>query len=91
VVTPILFISGSPFFGPGIVARDHLLQKEFTDDQRATMGSVASFAASLMFSAVGLCIGFIADHYSLMGAVGFGVAVCVLSLPIYAWLFRKDF
>ncbi len=31
VVTPILFVSGSPFFGPGLVARDHLLQKEFTD------------------------------------------------------------
>ncbi len=44
------------------------------------MGSVASFAASLMFSAVGLCIGFIADHYSVMGAVAFGVGVCTFCL-----------
>ena len=34
VISPLLFMSGSILFGPGIVARDYLLQKEFTDEQR---------------------------------------------------------
>ncbi len=91
VMSPLLFMSGSVFFGPGIVARDHLLQKEFTDEQRATMGSVASLAGSIVYAAAAFCIGIIADHFGLIAGVGFGVAVSAISLPLYVWLFRKDF
>jgi MFS family permease len=91
VMSPLLFLSGSILFGPGIVARDQLLQKEFTDEQRATMGSVASFAGSIVYAIVAFFIGIIADRFGLAAGVGFGVAMSATSLPLYAWLFRKDF
>jgi predicted MFS family arabinose efflux permease len=89
VITPILFLSGSICFGPGVVARDHLLQKEFTDEQRATMGSVASLAGSIVFSVIAFCIGIISDHFGLAAGVGFGIALCATSLPFYTWLFQN--
>ena len=91
VMSPLLFMSGSILFGPGIVARDHFLQKEFTDEQRATMGSVASFAGSMVYAIVAFCVGIIADRFGIAAGVGFGVAMSATSLPLYVWLFRKDF
>lgn len=91
VMSPLLFMSGSIIVGPGIVARDHLLQKEFTDEQRATMGSVASLSGSIVYAITAFCIGIIADHFGLVAGVGFGVVIAATALPIYIWLFRKDF
>jgi len=91
VMTPIIFISDAILFGPGMVARDHLLQKEFTDGQRATMGSVATFASSIAFALVSFGIGIISDHFGLAAGVGFGVAMSATALPVYVWLFRKGF
>jgi MFS family permease len=91
VTTPLLFLSGSVLYGPGVVAREHLLQKEFTDEQRATMGSVASFAGSVVFALVAFGIGVVSDHFSLAAGVGFGVFISMTSLPLYIWLFRKNF
>ncbi|MDR3424499.1 MAG: MFS transporter [Alphaproteobacteria bacterium] len=90
VITPIFFLSGSVFFGPGVVARDHLLQKQFTDEQRATMGSIASFAGSIVFAILAFCIGIIADKFGLAAGVGFGVVMSATSLPFYMYLFRKS-
>jgi MFS family permease len=91
VVTPFLFMSDGILYGPGAVARDHLLQKEFTDEQRATMGSVASFATSLVFAFVAVTVGVISDHYGLVAGMGFCVLMSATALPVYVWLFRKDF
>jgi MFS family permease len=89
--TPVFFVTDNILFGSAMVARDHLMQKEFTDDQRATMGSVASFAASIVFSLVALGIGVISDHVSLAAGIGFGVAMSAIALPLYVGLFRKGF
>jgi len=35
--------------------------------------------------------GMIADHFGLVAGIGFGVAMTATSLPLYVWLFRKDF
>jgi len=50
----------------GIVgpAQDTLMQKEFTDKQRATMGSVVSLFRSLVYGASSLLIGMMADLFS---------------------------
>ncbi len=89
VATPLLFLSGAFVFGPGLVASDQMMQEEFTDDQRATLGSIASFAGSVVFSIVVLCMGLISDHFSLVLGVGFGVALCATSLPLYVVLARR--
>jgi len=91
LVSPLMFLTGAFFFGPGEVASDHLMQKEFTDDERATMGSLSSFATSLVFALVALGIGMISDQFGLRAGLGFGVCVGFLSLPVNLWLFRKSF
>lgn len=61
IFSPILSVLGSPFFGISTTARSTLFQKEFSDKQRATMGSLNSFAGSLFFAVVSFGLGFIAD------------------------------
>ena len=90
-VSPVLFLSGSIFFGPYMVACDQILQKEFSDQQRATMGSVVSFSGSLVFALAAFCLGFMSDHFGLIPAVAFGILASALALPVYIWLFRRHF
>ncbi len=90
-ISPMLFISGAFFFGPGEVASDHLMQKEFTDDERATMGSISSFTTSMALTIVALGIGFVSDHFGLRAGLGLGVLISFFSLPIYLRIFRKNF
>lgn len=89
--SPLFLLSNSVLFGPFMVARDKLLQQEFTDEQRATMGSVASFAGSIVFTIAAFCIGIISDCWGVAAGVGFGVVACALSLPFYVKLLRRDF
>jgi MFS family permease len=91
IVSPVLILSNAFLFGPFIVARDQLLQEDFTDEQRATMGSIASFSGSLVFALNAYCLGVISDHWGLIIGMLFGTAVGVLSLPVYIGLFRKKF
>jgi MFS family permease len=60
-VSPFLMSSISFFYGTSSTASGTLLQKEFTDKQRATMSSLNSFAGNLFFGIVAFLIGFIAD------------------------------
>lgn len=90
-VSPFLILSGAIFFGPGEVASDHLMQKEFSDEERATMGSISSSVTSVVFALVSLCLGGVADTFGAKYGYLFGVCCVVLSLPINLWLFRKSF
>ncbi len=89
--SPLLLMLGAIFFGPGEVASDHLMQSEFTDEQRATMGSVASSVTSIVFAIAAVLMGVVSDAYGLRCGVAFAAALSFISLPIYAWLFRRDF
>lgn len=88
---PFPMVIGSFFFGPGEVASDHLMQIEFTDEQRATMGSLASSVTSVIFAIAAIAIGAISDHFGITVAVAFGAFMQLTSLPVYVWLFRRDF
>jgi MFS family permease len=61
VFTPVIMASMSLLFGIGQVSQQTLLQKEFTDHQRATMGSLDSLLTSISFAVISLLVGFIAD------------------------------
>jgi MFS family permease len=91
IFSPFPLMVGAFFFGPGEVASDHLMHKEFTDEQRATMGSLSSSASSVIFSIAALTIGVVSDRYG----INTGVVVCAFmqltSLPVYLYLFRKGF
>ena len=69
----------------GIVgpAQNTLLQKEFTDKQRATMGSVVSLFRSLVYAASSLLIGIMADLFSeYVSLITIYIALFLL-LPVY--------
>jgi len=89
--SPLVFITGALFFGPGEVASDHLMQKEFTDEQRATMGSVASFVTSIVFAIAAFAIGMVSDRFGLVAGTGFSVCLGLAALPINLWLYRRHF
>lgn len=87
VISPILLLSCGFWFGPGEVSSDHLMQKEFTDEERATMGSISSFLSSIVFSVVAMLIGYVSDELSLKMGIAVGVLLSSLSLPINYYTF----
>lgn len=91
VFSPIILVTGAILFGPGEVASDHLMQKEFTDEQRATMGSLASSVMSIVFAIACLAIGLVSDFYGLNAGVVFIAFITLLPVPVYLWLFRNAF
>lgn len=90
ILSPIILSSNSVFFGTGAVSMSELLQKEYSSQQRSTMGSLNSLFESLAFALVSFGLGFFADQI--------GPAKALLSLQILAgvslfliWkLFRKN-
>jgi len=91
IFSPVILLVVPLLIGPFSVARDHLLQKEFTDEQRAAMGSVASFTGSLVYAVMAIATGLVSDHFGLAAGVGFAVIAEAWSLPIYLRIFRKYF
>ena len=62
-VSPLLLNANSFFYGVGETANGDLLHKEFTDRQRATMGSLNYFIGSLAYALVKVRVGLIADEF----------------------------
>lgn len=59
--SPILMASTSLTYGAGMVASNSLMQKEFSEAQRATMGSLSSLVGSLAFGVSAITLGYIGD------------------------------
>lgn len=90
LVSPALITSTSMFFGTITVANDHLIQQTFTDDQRATLGSLVSFIGSLVFVPASLLIGVVADAAGPRVAILMTVSVLLAITPIFVMLFHSD-
>lgn len=69
VLSPFLMSSTSMLYGATSVAKSALMQKEFRSELRATMGSLDSFAGSLVFGLMALLLGFIGDKVSPAHAI----------------------
>lgn len=67
--SPILMSINSLFYGVGQVAKNKLLQNEFSDKQRATMGSLNSLAGSLFYSIFAVILGILADNFGPKNAL----------------------
>ena len=61
VASPALMSTTSLLYGPSEVVENSLLQKEFSDKQRATMGSLNSLGRSIFFAIAALGLGWLAD------------------------------
>lgn len=79
VLSPVLLASGSTFFGTNNVIIGSLMQKEFSAHQRATMGSLNSFAGSLVFAVFAIILGWIGDKVGPIYAL---IIANTLLLPI---------
>jgi MFS family permease len=61
-ISPVLLSINAFFYGIGETASGSLLQKEFTDRQRATMGSLNSFAGNILYAVAMVGTGIVADR-----------------------------
>jgi MFS family permease len=89
-ISPLLMSSPALFLGAATVAESSLMQKEFSTEQRATMGSLNSFAGSILFGLVSFLLGFIADLLSPAQAILLLQTVLLVNFFIYWKLFRHD-
>lgn len=89
VLSPVILSSTSFPYGISSIAKDTLFQKEFTDKQRATMGSLNSFAGNLFFAAFASVFGLIADKFSPNQALILGEIILLPVILIYWKLFRR--
>lgn len=88
VVSPFLLNINAFFFGIGETANRSLMQKEFTDKQRATMGSLNSLLGSLLFALTGILVGLIADSIGPAKTI-LVLGVTSISVVLLYWnLFR---
>lgn len=64
ILSPFLMSTTSALYGVRTIAKNSLMQKEFTSEQRATMGSLVSFAGSIFFAILSIMMGYLADIFS---------------------------
>lgn len=89
IASPVLLNINSFFFGVGDTANGDLLHKEFTDKQRATMGSLNSLAGSLVYAILAIAVGLVADKLGPATTILILAVLSVSVVVIYANLFRK--
>lgn len=83
VLSPALMASNSIFYGINNVAISGLMQKEFTDEQRATMGSLNSFAGSIAFAVFSLLLGALADRIGVIPALVTAALLGLIPMMLY--------
>jgi MFS family permease len=82
VVSPVLL--GSPAYGMSTIAQQTLLQREFSDRERATTGSLAALLGSVLYALVAVGAGLVADRWGIVAALFTIQAVTLIALPL-AW------
>ncbi|MBU0999988.1 MFS transporter [Patescibacteria group bacterium] len=88
-ISPFLMATPAFHYGVSTVAKNTLMQKEFTDRQRATMGSLNSFAGSLFLAVVFLGIGLVADKLTPIKALIIIEMFMMFNVFIYWRLFKN--
>jgi MFS family permease len=87
IASPAISSLASFPFGPSVVAQGSLMQKAFTDAQRATMGSLIALGGNLLFALAVYAIGALADRigprYALLTAEILSISVTVLYWILY--------
>jgi len=86
--SPVLMASSSIFYGATSVAKSSLMQKEYTQEQRATLESMNSFFGNISFALFSPLLGVIADTFGPAKALIF-VQVCMLSVLAINFKLKK--
>lgn len=86
-LTPVLMaLAGAPY-GPMTTALGKILHDEYTDHQRATMGSITSFLGNCLYAIFTPLIGLVAEHWGIGRAILAG-QICLL--PVL-WLYWRTY
>ena len=86
-MTPFVMAVLNVEYGYSHTAKNGLMQREFSDHQRSTMGSIVSLVGSLFFSVISILLGYIADISSPVHAMLFGLSGNLIIIWIYKTLF----
>ena len=90
VLSPIFMSTTSIFYGVGQVAQNILIQKEFSNEQRATMGSLVSFGGSLFNALSAFTLGVLADKFGIIIALLFSQFVLVMNVYLYRRIYNHS-
>jgi len=89
VFSPLLMTTTSFWYGSARIAKSTLLQKEFTDKQRATMGSLDSLLGSMFYGIIAIILGLIADKLTPISAMLIAQIVLLPTIWLHWKLFRE--
>jgi MFS family permease len=89
VLSPLLMTTTALSFGAKTVAVGGLMQHEFTDEQRATMGSLNSFAGNIAFAICSTLLGLLADRVGPANALLVTTLVGLATLVLYRQVFSE--
>lgn len=87
--SPVIMSTTSFLYGTTSVAANSLMQREFTDTERATLSSIASLGGSLFYGLFAIVLGFIADRTSPVGALLFAEACALPRIFILRKLYPR--
>lgn len=88
IIAPIVMSVSNLFYGSSTTVQVDILQRRFSENQRATMRSILSLAEKVLSSILFLFFGFLADRYSVRFALFFAVFIRIL-LTISIWGYTK--
>ena len=88
-LSPFIMSFNSIFKGTALSAKSHILQREYSSKQRATIDSVISLFGAMSAAILFLIVGIIADLYSLIWAMSLLVLVKVFVVIGYQRIFKK--
>jgi len=89
VASPALMGVTSLTFGTGDVALNSLQQKEFTQDERATLGSFVSLSENILFGIVSILLGMMADKIGPAKTLLVIQVLLLTPLIFYSKIFKK--
>ncbi len=89
IYSPLIVITPSVLYGAGEVAKNGLMQDEFSDHQRATMSSLNSLISSIGFAIMSIAIGSVADFTSPAKALFLMTVISLPTIPIYYKILRS--
>jgi MFS family permease len=87
VISPVLISSSSLLFGVSVVSKESFAQRRFSDDERATMGSISEFLSSALFGLASPLLGLLADLRGPVEALLYAQLVMIVSVGIL-WRYR---
>lgn len=89
VTSPAISSLASLSFGPGVIAQGSLMQKGFTDAQRATMASLIALGGNLLFALAVYALGALADRIGPRNALLIG-EILAISVTLLYWRLHRS-